>query len=163
MMFLIDANVLIEAKNRYYAFDIAPGFWYWLEKACSRDVVCSIERIREELLQGKDELSDWARDHRDFFFPLDDRTAQVFPGLSGWARSQNLTDDALNAFAADAADFMLVAHASAHSCTVVTHEKTGNGSRKRVKIPDACVALGVPCVDTFDMLRVDRATLELAP
>ena len=30
MMFLIDANVLIEAKNRYYAFDIAPGFWYWL-------------------------------------------------------------------------------------------------------------------------------------
>lgn len=108
-------------------------------------------------------FSDWARDHRDFFFPLDDRTAQVFPGLSGWARSQNLTDDALNAFAADAADFMLVAHASAHSCTVVTHEKTGNGSRKRVKIPDACAALGVPCVDTFDMLRVDRATLELAP
>ncbi|MFC2625050.1 MAG: DUF4411 family protein [Propionibacterium acidifaciens] len=26
MMFLVDANVLIEAKNRYYAFDIAPGF-----------------------------------------------------------------------------------------------------------------------------------------
>ncbi|PMD04330.1 DUF4411 family protein, partial [Brevibacterium paucivorans] len=26
-MYLLDANVLIEAKNRYYAFDIAPGFW----------------------------------------------------------------------------------------------------------------------------------------
>lgn len=25
-MYLLDANVLIEAKNRYYGFDIAPGF-----------------------------------------------------------------------------------------------------------------------------------------
>lgn len=24
-MFLLDANILIEAKNRYYAFDLAPG------------------------------------------------------------------------------------------------------------------------------------------
>ena len=31
MMFLVDSNVLIEAKNRYYAFDIAPGFWKWLD------------------------------------------------------------------------------------------------------------------------------------
>jgi hypothetical protein len=26
-MYVVDANVLIEAKNRYYAFDLAPGFW----------------------------------------------------------------------------------------------------------------------------------------
>lgn len=32
-MFLVDSNVLIEAKNRYYAFDIAPGFWAWLDHA----------------------------------------------------------------------------------------------------------------------------------
>ena len=33
MKYLVDANVLIEAKNRYYAFDIAPGFWKWLDQA----------------------------------------------------------------------------------------------------------------------------------
>ena len=27
MMHLVDANVLIEAKNRYYAFGIAPDTW----------------------------------------------------------------------------------------------------------------------------------------
>ena len=32
-MHLVDANILIDAKNRYYAFDIAPGFWAWLEQA----------------------------------------------------------------------------------------------------------------------------------
>ncbi|MGO2111565.1 MAG: DUF4411 family protein [Pseudoclavibacter sp.] len=26
-MYLVDASVLIEAQNRYYAFDITPGFW----------------------------------------------------------------------------------------------------------------------------------------
>lgn len=36
MTYLIDANVLIEAKNRYYAFDIAPGFWKWLDRAGTR-------------------------------------------------------------------------------------------------------------------------------
>ena len=32
-MHLVEANILIDAKNRYYAFDIAPGFWAWLEQA----------------------------------------------------------------------------------------------------------------------------------
>ena len=27
MKYLLDSNVFIEAKNRYYAFDICPGFW----------------------------------------------------------------------------------------------------------------------------------------
>lgn len=26
-MYLLDSIVFIEAKNRYYAADIAPGFW----------------------------------------------------------------------------------------------------------------------------------------
>lgn len=32
-MYLLDTNVLIEAKNRYYAFDLAPGFWAWIGEA----------------------------------------------------------------------------------------------------------------------------------
>jgi len=51
-MFLVDANVLIEAKNRYYGFDIAPGFWDWLDMANGRSIVCSIEPVRMELLNG---------------------------------------------------------------------------------------------------------------
>ena len=41
MMFLVDSNVLIEAKNRYYAFDIAPGFWRWLDIAHGKGRACS--------------------------------------------------------------------------------------------------------------------------
>lgn len=53
-MYLIDTNVLVEAKNRYYAFDIAPGFWAWLQQAHQQSHVCSIEPVRDELLIGND-------------------------------------------------------------------------------------------------------------
>ena len=42
-MYLLDTNVFIEAKNRYYAFDIAPGFWTWLDTAHQKSLACSIE------------------------------------------------------------------------------------------------------------------------
>jgi hypothetical protein len=29
-MYLVDADVFIEAKNKHYAFDVVPGFWDWL-------------------------------------------------------------------------------------------------------------------------------------
>jgi PIN domain protein len=50
-MYLVDSNVLIEAKNRYYAFDIAPGFWAWLDQAHQQSLACSIEAVRDELLR----------------------------------------------------------------------------------------------------------------
>lgn len=68
-MYLLDANVLIEAKNRYYAFDIAPGFWNWLRQAHQQALACSIEAVRDELLAGKDDLAEWANAHAAFFDP----------------------------------------------------------------------------------------------
>lgn len=33
MAYLLDSNVLIEAKQRYYDFGVCPGFWEWLTVA----------------------------------------------------------------------------------------------------------------------------------
>jgi len=30
MPYLLDSNVFIEAKNKYYRFSLCPGFWDWL-------------------------------------------------------------------------------------------------------------------------------------
>lgn len=45
MTYLVDANVLIKAKNRCYAFDIAPGFWKWLDQAHAQGTVFSRVKI----------------------------------------------------------------------------------------------------------------------
>lgn len=160
-MYLVDSNVLIEAKNRYYAFDIAPGFWDWLNQGHDQGRVFSIDKVYDELCRGEDELSDWAKNHRGFFHSLDQRTTSFFTPLSQWAQSENFNPAALNAFTANNVDYLLVAFAAAHSCTVVTHETAGSGSRKRVKIPDACKALGVGWVNTFEMLRATGVSFGL--
>lgn len=161
MSYLVDANVLIEAKNRYYSFEMAPGFWTWIEQAKDRGSVFSIENVGEELRRGDDELAMWAKIHRDFFLPIGQSATRFFAPLSRWAQSQNFTPAALNGFSTNDADYLLVAFAAAHGHTLVTHEIAGSGSRKRVKIPDACRALGVDCVNTFQMLRNTGVVLEL--
>lgn len=161
-MFLVDANVLIEAKNRYYAFDIAPGFWQWLERIHREGRVCSIEAVYEEVVRGDDELAEWSRRHRELFRPIDQHTTRFFQPLSTWAAEQDFKPSALNEFTADAADYLLVAFGAAYRCTVVTHERPAPDSRKKIKIPDACAALGVKWDNPWNMLRSTGATLHLA-
>lgn len=161
-MYVIDANVLIEAKNRYYAFDLAPGFWNWLEHVNENGSVCSIDPIFNEIINGDDELEGWAREHWRFFCPIGQKPVEHFGRISQWAASQNYSDAALRAFTGNDADYLIVAYACAYNCTVVTHEISAPGARKRVKIPDACKALGVSFTDTFSMLRKSGAQLILA-
>ena len=70
MMFLVDSNVLIEAKNRYYGFDFHPGFWSWLERAHNNGLIVSLEAVARELRRGHDELAQWATAHPLFFEAL---------------------------------------------------------------------------------------------
>ncbi|QQM67411.1 DUF4411 family protein [Actinomyces weissii] len=160
-MYLLDANVLIDAKNRYYAFDIAPGFWAWLDGVLVGGRACSIKAVYDELVLGNDELSKWARDHKSFFKPVDQHVVRYFQPLSAWAASQSFTQAALNAFAADAADYLLVAFGAAYQCTVVTNERPDPKSHKRVKIPDACNALEVAWDTPWNMLRATGAVLKV--
>lgn len=114
MTYLVDANVLIEAKNRYYAFDIAPGFWAWLDRAHQQATACSIEAVRNELLEGDDELAEWARANTAFFRAIDQGTTEHFPALTVWAQSRNFTQAALADFTGNHADYLLVAYARQH-------------------------------------------------
>jgi hypothetical protein len=160
-MYLVDANVFIEAKNRYYAFDIAPGFWEWLERAHNNAIACSIEQVRDELLAGQDELADWANAHRDFFKAMDSASAAHLGTLTQWASSNNYEQAAVNAFVGNSVDYFLVAYARAHGHTLVTHEQSRPNSRRRIKIPDACIAMRVKYADTFAMLRNTQVKFQL--
>ena len=60
------------------------------------------------------------------------------------------------------ANYYLVAHAFAHGHTVVTHE-IASTSTKKIKIPDACIGLGIKCVTPYEMLRKERARFILGP
>jgi hypothetical protein len=81
--------------------------------------------------------------------------------VSSWATGQNYEPAAVSTFL-QVADFYLVAHALAHSHVVVTHEVAA-ASTKKIKIPNACIGVGVKCMSPFEMLRHERARFILGP
>ena len=162
MAYLLDANVFIQAKNLHYGLDFCPAFWDWLIAGNAAKQVFSIEKVGDEILGGGDQLADWAADRgSDFFLKPDAKLLAALSAVSAWATSQNYEPAAVNTFLL-VADYYLVGHALAHGHTVVTHE-IASTSTKKIKIPDACIGLGIKHMTPYDMLRTERARFILGP
>jgi hypothetical protein len=160
-MYLLDANVFIDAKNRHYAFDIVPGFWDWLERAHQAGTVYTVQKVYDEVVAGGDDLSVWIQSQPASF--------RLAPGagdqaslrtVSQWAVSGSYAQAAVASFLASA-DYFIVAQAHSLGYTVVTQETAGSGSKKRIKIPDACNAVGVPWLTPFKMLSTEGVRFRL--
>lgn len=162
MAYLLDANVFMQASNLHYGLDFCPAFWNWLIEANGQGRLYSIDRVSDEIAAGDDELSEWAAERGEEFFLIPDATMlPTLQSVSTWATSQHYEPAAVSTFL-QVADYYLVAHALAHEHTVVTHE-IASTSTKKIKIPDACIGLGVRCVTPFEMLRRERARFILEP
>lgn len=160
MIWLLDADVFIQAKNLHYGFEFCPAFWRWLEGGGAQ--VFSIEAVYEELVAGDDELKEWAVAQGSTFFKPFDEPAQVaFGEVAGWTESAGYERSAVAEFLR-VADSQLVAHARQLRATVVTHEVASN-SRAKLKVPDACRGLQVQCTSPFEMLRRAQARFVLGP
>lgn len=149
-MYLLDSDVLIEAKNRHYGFEICPGFWEWLDRAHADGIVCSVEKVQEELEAGQDELTDWAKARPAFFLNPDERVVAGLTATSAWLNTSRY-DGANRTMFLQAADYYLVGHAYGTVYTVVTHERPSTG--KKVKIPDACNAMQVKWASLWTLLH----------
>jgi len=162
MAYLLDANVFIQAKNLHYGLDFCPAFWDWLIAGNAAKQVFSIEKVGDEILSGGDQLADWAADRgADFFLVPDTELLAALRSVSAWATGQSYEPAAVNTFLL-VADYYLVGHALAHGHTVVTHE-IASISTKKIKIPDACIGLGIKCMTPYEMLRTERARFILGP
>lgn len=153
--YVLDTNVFVEAARRYYAFDLAPPFWENLIRYAAKGRICSIDRVKQELERGKDELATWATSQfNDAFASTDEEdVTESYSEVMRWVQDQDQFLDAAKTNFATVADGWLVAYAKAREYIVVTHELPAADARKKVPIPNVCEALGVTYVDTFAMLR----------
>ena len=165
--YLVDSDVLITAKNLYYAFDICPGFWRSLLHHHREGQVFSIDRVRNELLAGRrtEDLVQWVRDEvpEGFFLPAEtDEVTRVYTEIMMWVHRHPAYLDHAKAKFATGADGWLVACAQVHGAIVVTNEQPAPLSRKDVKLPDVCDEFRVPRDNTFDMLRALKVQFDSA-
>jgi hypothetical protein len=154
-MFLLDTNVFVQAKNRYYAFDICPGFWDWLDHIVATGNVGSVVLVRDELLNYRDELAEWiqARQDRDWFLGVDDANTQDnFTAVAEFVNNGDFKSAAKADFL-NGADPWLISKALSIGGTVVTEEVYAAEVKRRVPIPNVCEQFNVPYKGTFTLLR----------
>ncbi len=153
--YLLDANPFIEAKNRYYGFDVCPGFWSSMVAQHDAKRVFSIDRIAVELKAQDDEVKEWMENAPDTFFKRTEDQAVIgkFQEMVTWVYAQTQFNDAAKAEFASVADGWVLAYAAVNNLTVVTHEQYEPAIKRKVKIPNVCIEFDIEYVDTFVMLR----------
>ncbi len=152
---MLDANAFMEANRLYYAYDIAPGFWTWLANTSLAGEVASIDAIKDEITAGSGELVEWARAlPSTFWLPDSEDVVTGMTELAAWSTdpSRSFRQAAADEFLGSA-DLKLIAHAIAARASVVTRERSEPESRKKIKIPDVCIAFGVDSTDPFSAYR----------
>lgn len=154
----MDSDVFITAKNRYYAFDICPGFWKSVIHHHGEGRVYSIDRVKSELLAGRktEDLVLWVTNDlpADFFLDVDDeKVTSAYTEVMMWAQRHPRYYDHAKAKFATGADGWLVAYARVHDAVVVTNEQPAPESRREIKLLDACNQFTVTYRDTFSMLK----------
>lgn len=159
LKYLVDANTLIEAANRYYKFERVPGFWEWLSQQVTNGVIGSASLVKDEI-EWPTELVEWveAQEANGLFIDVSSPEIQIqFQKIAKWVMTQNFKPEHQAKFL-NGADPWIIAAAKVYNCKVVTQEVSGGAGTRKVKIPDVCNAVGVECMDTFSMTDELRAT-----
>ena len=154
--FLIDSNVFINAKYFHYNFKYCKVFWDLLIALHNKGLVFSINSVKKELMAKPDEIADWVQNEVPLSFFEDENTSiKSYAVLMNWAQGLNVDKKAKDDFAsADKADAFLIAHAMTHGFTIITHEKSSPGAKKRIMIPNAADDHGIKTISIYEFLAI---------
>lgn len=156
MLYLLDANVIITAKDSYYAIDQVPSFWTWLTHQGSSGILKIPSEIFNEVGSGSDKepFYKWRKDKltAESLVLAEAVDITILQKVINDGYASDLTDDQLISIGADP---FLVAYAVADSSrTVVTMEVSKpSAKRNHRKLPDVCKQFDVKCITTFQMTR----------
>lgn len=74
--YCLDANVLIQAWQKYYNPKFCPSYWEILSELGEKDKVFLPELVYEEIVRTEDDLSKWLKDSK---IPVNRITQPLLP------------------------------------------------------------------------------------
>ena len=158
--YLIDANSLIRPARAYYPFDFAPSFWQQLRPKISLDKIAVLDKVRDEILKGTDELSTWisALPNECILSTQDIQIIQTYRDVLGFIQqSDKYSESALRLWSREnVADPWLIGAAKVYGYTLVSFEQSAGRITTRSnnpKLPDVACHFQVPYTSLFDMMR----------
>ncbi len=155
MLYLLDANVLIDANRDYYPIARIPEFWDWLVHVGQQGKVKIPLEVYEEIKDGKDALAKWTKEHevREALLLREEANVAQVSQVTSDGYAPDLTDDEVEKIGRDP---FLVSYAFANlgeRCLVTTEVSKPSRQRGNRHMPDVCDDLGIRWCDTFKFIR----------
>ena len=153
-LYLLDANILIDANRDYYPIGRVDEYWSWLVHQGEQGRVKVPIEVWEEVRDGKDALAAWAKDN-------DTEAALRFGEEVDVALVQRVLEEG---YAPDLNDVeletvgrdpFLIAHALAGPDRWVVTSEVSKPTRQRQNrhVPNVCATFDVPSCNAFALTR----------
>ncbi len=158
-IYCIDANVLIQAWQKYYAPSICPEYWDILNELGKEKRIFIPEEVRNEIVvtddknKTEDDLSKWLKRSTIPILKPTEATIKCWQTILQTNPLHKLLVD--NIKGRSLADPWVISHALHKKATVVTKESpiTSINAKKPVTIPNVCDNMGIRWIDDFTFIK----------
>jgi Domain of unknown function (DUF4411) len=153
LLYLLDANVIIDANRDYYPLARVPEFWDWLEHHGAKGTVKLPLEVYEEITPGDDDFAAWVKQNKDALLLKEEADPAIVARVINEGYTTDLTDDEVERVGCDP---FLIAYAlsdAGQRCVVTTEASKPKRQRANRHMPDVCRDLGIPCCNTFEFVR----------
>ena len=158
MLYLLDANTLIDAKDYYYPIERVPEFWDWLIfHGREGNIKIPIEIYREFYGQKgrEDELVVWAKrtEVKKALLLKESAEPDLVSRIIYGGYLPNPTDDEIKKMGNDPFLLSYALSDLENRCIVTTEISKKSRKGAGAKIPDVCEKFHIRCINSFQIIR----------
>ncbi len=149
--YCLDANVLIQAWQKYYSPNVCPSYWDILNTLGIEERIFIPEMVYEEIVRTEDYLSKWLKSSNIPIRKIDENVTRCLQAIYSANPIHKFLAD--NTKARSLADPWVIAHAINEEAIVVTkEEKVTALNSKKIKIPNVCENMNISWINDFQMI-----------
>lgn len=154
MLYMLDANVLIDANRDYYPIGRVPEFWEWIVHNGTKGHVKIPIEVYEEIKDGKDNLAKWAKDPEvnEALLLNEESDPSIVARVVNDGYAPDLTDEEVEKVGRDPFLMAYALAAPGDRCIVTTERSKPKRQRANRHLPDVCVELRIPSCNTFELV-----------
>lgn len=161
MLYLLDANTLIDAKRDYYPISRVPEFWEWLVFYGEKGNIKVPIEVYEEFSDTKDkngkkdELAVWSEQSevREALLLNEGAEQDLVARITYGGYVANPTDDDLVKIGRDPFLLSYALKDLENRCIVSTEVSKPSKKGANRKVPDVCGDFKIRCINNFQMFR----------
>ena len=150
--YCLDANVLIQAWQKYYSPRFCLDYWNLLSDFGKSGKIFLPQNVFEEITKTEDELTNWLKTSKIPIKEVDGKVTNCLRDIYAVNPLHKYLVD--NTKQRSLADPWVIAHAlNENACVVTKEEKVTAPNTNRIKIPNVCENMGIRWINDFDFVE----------